>query len=147
MSNWQSPMEQSPMELWGGVECTINRVGDRFHDQYARTGHRDRVREDLELFAELGLRTLRTALHWERCDDRQTHALWDHTLRSMDELGVRPIVGLLHHGSKFRGLFNVEEGYLSVFSDGFEGVFKPGGENGLSGGFEFRDRHAPGLEL
>jgi len=99
LSNWQSPMEQSPMELWGGVECTINRVGDRFHDQYARTGHRDRVREDLELFAELGLRTLRTALHWERCDDRQTHALWDHTLRSMDELGVRPIVGLLHHGS------------------------------------------------
>ena len=27
------------MELWGGVECTVNRVGDQFFDQVARLGH------------------------------------------------------------------------------------------------------------
>jgi len=25
-------------ELWAGVECTVNRVGDWYHDQLTRTG-------------------------------------------------------------------------------------------------------------
>ena len=24
-----------PLEMWGGVECTVNRVGDRWFDQLA----------------------------------------------------------------------------------------------------------------
>ncbi|HMG06610.1 MAG TPA: hypothetical protein VK581_14210, partial [Chthoniobacterales bacterium] len=55
---------EEPFALWGGVECTVNRVGDRFHNQLIRSGHWDRE-EDLERFAELGLRTLRFPLLWE----------------------------------------------------------------------------------
>src|ERR1700694_2826983 len=33
---------QMELELWGGPECTINRVDDDFHDQFARTGHLNR---------------------------------------------------------------------------------------------------------
>ena len=41
-------------ELWGGVECTVNRVGDRWFDQLRRNGHRHRL-SDLDRFAALGL--------------------------------------------------------------------------------------------
>jgi len=53
------------VELWGGVECTLNRVGDRQFDQLARGGHADRL-DDLARFAALGLRTLRYPILWER---------------------------------------------------------------------------------
>ncbi|RYG78373.1 MAG: glycoside hydrolase, partial [Alphaproteobacteria bacterium] len=42
-----------PLELWGGHECTVNRVGDVWMDQTIRSGHQDRI-GDLDLFAELG---------------------------------------------------------------------------------------------
>ena len=41
------------LELWAGIECTRNRVGDRYLDQLELSGH-DRRIEDLDLFAELG---------------------------------------------------------------------------------------------
>ena len=44
------------MELWGGVECTINRVGDEYHEQLRRTGHVSRV-SDLDRFAAGANRT------------------------------------------------------------------------------------------
>ena len=51
--------------LWGGVECTVNRVHDRWFDQLERTGH-DRRAEDLDRLAALGLTTLRYPVLWER---------------------------------------------------------------------------------
>ena len=48
----------SPLELWAGVECTVNRVGDQYFDQIERSGHAIRI-QDLELFAELGVRAVR----------------------------------------------------------------------------------------
>src|SRR4028119_1875461 len=33
----------TPLEAWAGVECTVNRVGDVYHDQSVRTGHHDRL--------------------------------------------------------------------------------------------------------
>ena len=51
------------MELWGGHECTVNRVADRFCDQSRLTGHEDRI-EDLALFAELGVKALRYPVLW-----------------------------------------------------------------------------------
>jgi hypothetical protein len=45
-------------ELWGGVECTVNRVHDQYFDQMRRSGHRYRL-EDLDAFAALGFRALR----------------------------------------------------------------------------------------
>ncbi|MCU1222305.1 MAG: dTDP-4-dehydrorhamnose reductase [Edaphobacter sp.] len=90
---------RSPMELWAGVECTINRVGATFHDQYSRSGHRERVHEDMQMFAGLGLQTLRTAVHWEHFERTNCWSCADCTLQAMEQFGLRPIVGMLHHGS------------------------------------------------
>jgi dTDP-4-dehydrorhamnose reductase len=92
----------APLELWGGVECTVNRVGDCYFDQIERTGHAARV-EDLDRFAALGIRTLRYPILWERtAPDGLEHADWtwaDERMERMLALGIRPIVGLIHHGS------------------------------------------------
>ena len=92
---------RSSLEIWGGVECTVNRVGDRYFDQIALSGHADRL-DDLDRFAELGIRTLRYPVLWERVAPGDLRdAEWsstDYALNRMRELGVTPIVGFLHHG-------------------------------------------------
>lgn len=89
------------MEVWGGIECTVNRVGSRYFDQIARTGHESRV-EDLDRFAGLGITAIRYPLLWERMapDGSTVDFAWaDERLGRLREIGIRPIVGLLHHGS------------------------------------------------
>ena len=49
---------QAPLELWGGVECTIVRIGDEWRDQSAETGHLHR-RGDIDLIADLCVTTVR----------------------------------------------------------------------------------------
>ena len=90
---------QSPLELWGGVECTVNRVHDVYHDQLEKSGHRTRGASDLKQFAALGLRTLRVALHWEEFEKTQSWEQWDDALATMEDLQIKPIVGFVHHGS------------------------------------------------
>lgn len=89
-------------EVWGGVECTVNRVGDTYFDQLQRLGHMDRP-HDLELFADLGIKAIRYPVLWERvAPDGLERADWswpDQQLARLRELGIRPIVGLVHHGS------------------------------------------------
>jgi dTDP-4-dehydrorhamnose reductase len=84
------------------VECTVNRVGDEFYDQLERNGHARRI-ADLDLFAALGVRALRYPVLWERTAPEGLEcADWswpDARLARLKELGIRPIVGLLHHGS------------------------------------------------
>jgi dTDP-4-dehydrorhamnose reductase len=92
-----------PLELWGGVECTINRVRDTYFRQLDRNGHARRP-GDLERFAGLGLRAIRYPVLWEQCapgrDPAAVDWRWaDERLPRLRELGVRPIVGLVHHGS------------------------------------------------
>ncbi len=93
---------RSPLEMWGGVECTVNRVGNRWLDQLARSGH-DTRRDDLDRFAALGIRALRYPVLWERhAPDGLDTFDWswsDERLAKLHELQLRPIVGLLHHGS------------------------------------------------
>jgi dTDP-4-dehydrorhamnose reductase len=98
-----APTRNSPaLELWGGVECTVNRVGDRYFDQLQRNGHYDRI-QDLVLFRDLGLRTLRYPVLWERTAPQgPAGARWDWAdarLGRLRELDIQPIVGLVHHGS------------------------------------------------
>lgn len=94
--------EPPPLQMWGGVECTVNRVGDRYLDQLARSGHTQRA-DDLHSFAALGLRTLRYPVLWERTmpaeREQSDWSFPDRQLPILQSLGVRPIVGLLHHGS------------------------------------------------
>jgi dTDP-4-dehydrorhamnose reductase len=90
------------LELWGGHECTVNRVGDRWFDQTIWSGHQDRV-SDLDLFAGLGLKALRYPALWERISprrpDERDFAWTDERLPRIRDLGMQPIVTLCHHGS------------------------------------------------
>jgi dTDP-4-dehydrorhamnose reductase len=86
-----------PIELWGGFECTVNRVGDEQFDQLRRCGHDERP-EDLDLLVSLGIRTIRLPVLWERVE-RDGWAWVDERLGGLREFGIRPIVGLVHHGS------------------------------------------------
>jgi dTDP-4-dehydrorhamnose reductase len=89
-------------ELWAGVECTVNRVGDVYFDQLERGGHASRI-EDLDLLAGLGASAVRYPVLWERtAPEGLERADWswpDARLRRLRELSLRPIVGLVHHGS------------------------------------------------
>ncbi len=94
-----APAEQTSLELWGGVECTINRVGDVYFDQFARSGHRQRVEDDLARFGDLGITTLRTAMHWEHFDATGSWRSFDRLVQALEKHKIKPIIGLLHHGS------------------------------------------------
>ena len=50
--------QQDALQMWGGVECSVVRVGDAWRDQVRETGHHDRL-DDLDRIAALGIRTLR----------------------------------------------------------------------------------------
>ena len=90
------------LELWGGHECTVNRLGDRFMDQTVLSGHHDRI-SDLDLFADLGVKALRYPVLWERtAPNRPGEYDWrwsDERLARLRERMVRPVVALVHHGS------------------------------------------------
>src|SRR3954468_22578632 len=90
------------VQLWGGLECTVNRVRDRYFSQMERNGH-DRRPSDLERFASLGIRAIRYPVLWERtAPNGPESADWswpDERLSRLRELGVSPIAGLVHHGS------------------------------------------------
>ena len=90
------------LSLWGGAECTINRVGERYQDQIALSGHQERP-DDLNRFASLGLKALRYPLLWEsfaHAQDPQRLWAWhDERLFRLRDLQIEPILGLVHHGS------------------------------------------------
>ncbi len=89
---------EGPPEIWGGPEYTCNRVGDRYFDQMTLSGHAERL-SDLERFAELGLHALRCGILWERHERDPSWRWADGYLEAIRATGLRPIVGLVHHGS------------------------------------------------
>jgi dTDP-4-dehydrorhamnose reductase len=58
------------IEIWGGIECTYNRVSDSYFDQLQYSGHYQR-NEDIDLFAALGIKRMRYPILWENCSLRQ----------------------------------------------------------------------------
>jgi dTDP-4-dehydrorhamnose reductase len=90
------------MDLWGGIECTVNRVRGAYRDQTLLTGHHDRI-DDLALFSDLGIRRIRYPVLWERVSPQHPSICdwsWsDARLAELSRLGIEPIVGLIHHGS------------------------------------------------
>jgi dTDP-4-dehydrorhamnose reductase len=102
------------IELWGGIECTVNRVGERYFDQLSRCGHSVRL-TDIDAIADLGIRVLRYPLLWERTAPNGLHqARWvwaDERMSRLRARGVEPIVGLLHHGSGPPGTSLVDPGF------------------------------------
>lgn len=89
-------------ELWGGLECTINRVGDTWRDQLAYAHHFDR-KDDLDKIALLGIKKLRYPVLWEHHEKEEGVKIdWTVTRRQLEKLrtlNITPIAGLVHHGS------------------------------------------------
>lgn len=89
-------------QVWAGIECTINRVGDKYHQQLERNGHIARL-DDLDKFAALGIKTIRYPILWEQiAPGKLEDADWswaDERLEKLRSLGICPIVGFVHHGS------------------------------------------------
>jgi dTDP-4-dehydrorhamnose reductase len=90
------------MELWGGIECTVNRVNAHTYDQLARSGHYERT-DDLDQIAALGIRRLRYPVLWETTatavPGEYDFSFADSRLHRLRELGITPIATLVHHGS------------------------------------------------
>jgi dTDP-4-dehydrorhamnose reductase len=114
MNSYPSRTKNHPLELWGGLECTVNRVLDEYFSQMERNGHAGRD-DDLERFASLGIRAIRYPVLWERTapdDIEQADWSWpDERLPGLRNLGITPIVGLVHHGSGPRHTSLVDPGF------------------------------------
>ena len=89
-------------EVWGGIECSINRVGHEYFDQFQLSGFYDR-RELLQRVADLGVTSLRFPILWEKHvtahGDRIDWTFTDQSLSYLQSRNITPIAGLIHHGS------------------------------------------------
>jgi dTDP-4-dehydrorhamnose reductase len=106
--------DRKPLELWGGIECTVARIGDDYRDQSRETGHHGRP-DDLDRIAALGIRTLRYPVVWETVSpdaDAEPDWRWhDERLGRLRELGIRVIATLCHHGSGPRHTSLLDPGF------------------------------------
>ena len=95
-------LHPAPLALWGGLECTVNRINDRYFSQIDRNGHAHRD-DDIARFASLGIRAIRYPILWERtAPNGLASADWawpDARLPALRAAGIDPIAGLVHHGS------------------------------------------------
>ncbi|MGZ3998907.1 MAG: family 1 glycosylhydrolase, partial [Flavisolibacter sp.] len=89
-------------EVWGGIECTINRVKNNFFDQLQCSGHYYRE-GDIEHIAQLGIKKLRYPILWEKHQpERNGDIDWywiNNQLNNIREKNIDVIAGLVHHGS------------------------------------------------
>lgn len=94
--------ESREIEIWAGLEATINRVGDDYFDQSEYSGHYTRE-GDMDLIASLGATRLRYPLLWEKHQPQKDTVIdWSHAEKNLSrlrELQIKPIAGLVHHGS------------------------------------------------
>lgn len=92
--------------LWAtGIEDTFitapwPKTG-RTLDEYELTGHYDRWHADIGLMREIGVSAARYGIPWHRIQPRRDAWDWDFVDRAVDrllELGVEPIIDLVHYG-------------------------------------------------
>jgi len=100
--NMATKYPQEFPEIWGGVECTINRVQDTYRDQFADTGHYERS-DDIAVLASLGIKKLRYPILWEKHKPTEDTVIdWSWISGQLDQItahNIEPIAGLVHHGS------------------------------------------------
>jgi len=103
------------MELWGGLECTINRVADQYFDQLTFSGHYQRP-EDIDCIASLGVKAMRYPILWERhqpiLNQKIDWSFAEDAINSLLKNNIEPIIGLVHHGSG--------PNYSNFFDESFE---------------------------
>jgi dTDP-4-dehydrorhamnose reductase len=87
------------LESWAGLECTVNRIGETFWDQFAYDGAPTYAQFIAEC-SDLRLDALRYNVSWERLTSDVSG--WEQVTRdlgAMRDHAIRPIIGLVHHGS------------------------------------------------
>lgn len=96
------PIPYCNPEIWGGIECTINRVKNNFFDQLHYMGHYHRS-DDIECIAELGIKKIRYPILWEKHQPEKNGCIdWSwitKQLSKIKEKDIEVIAGLVHHGS------------------------------------------------
>jgi dTDP-4-dehydrorhamnose reductase len=109
-----------PLELWGGVECTVVRIGDEYRNQLIDTGHASRM-GDLDAMAALGIKAVRYPIVWETVAPEVPTELdfsWhDKRLERLRELGIKVIGGLVHHGSGPRYTNLLDPNFAGLLAD------------------------------
>ncbi len=96
------PIPYCNPEIWGGIECTINRVQNTYIDQLHHSGHYYRD-GDIELLSSLGIKRMRYPLLWEKHQPDKNDAIdWTWSEKQLNKLrdkNIEVIAGLVHHGS------------------------------------------------
>lgn len=94
------PKSCSP-EIWGGIESTINRVGDNYFDQLDFADYYSNPASDA--IAALGIQKLRFPILWEKHEPLKGEQIdwrWTGTqLANFRNKNIEIIAGLVHHGS------------------------------------------------
>jgi dTDP-4-dehydrorhamnose reductase len=89
-------------EIWGGIECTINRVGDAWFDQLQYAGLYQKP-QHLQELVDLGIKKLRFPILWEKHQPERSAPIdWTWTEQQLTFLkthNIDVIAGLVHHGS------------------------------------------------
>jgi dTDP-4-dehydrorhamnose reductase len=102
------------LEVWGGIECSYNRVQDNYMDQLDLSGHYERE-DDISRFAQLGIKAMRYPVLWEKHVPQPNTVIdWSHAEKRLNEIrsyNIKPIAGLVHHGSGPK--------YCSFYDDSF----------------------------
>jgi beta-glucosidase/6-phospho-beta-glucosidase/beta-galactosidase len=95
----------APLQIIGGFESTYLPGHDR--DVAETTAHDRRWADDLALMASTGIRRLRYPIRWHRVEQTPGRYDWsdtDRVLGHLLEVGMQPIVDLVHHTSYPRWL-------------------------------------------
>ncbi|HEV7821932.1 MAG TPA: family 1 glycosylhydrolase, partial [Burkholderiales bacterium] len=107
-----------PIELWGGIEATVNRVRDNYFSQLDRNGHH--TRDDVQRLSDLGIRAIRYPILWERvapaAADQPKWSWVDERVVRLRDAGVRIIAGLIHHGSGPRYTSLIDPQFPELFA-------------------------------
>ncbi len=84
-----------------GIECSYPMTKDGRRDMLEECGHYQHWKKDLELVKELGLKVLRYGLPYYKIHKARGEYDWefaDKVMDKMKELGITPIMDLLHFG-------------------------------------------------
>ena len=101
-------------QVWAGPECSRLEVGGALRDQLSETGHAERL-EDLDTLGRTGASAVRYPILWGRDGDPTDWDWATSRLMRLRDLGIEPIVGLLHHG------FGPQHPLAPGFADAFAG--------------------------
>ncbi len=95
-------LNDEALELWGGLECTINRIKDKYFDQLEYAGYYTR-KNDIDTIAELDVKAFRYPILWEKHQPQKNRSInfnrAENDLKKLHDYKITPIIGLVHHGS------------------------------------------------